>query len=336
MDVTIFSTKAYDWQFLDAANVAAGSPHHLHYLEARLTHESAPLARGADAVCAFVNDVLDRQVLKVLAAGGVQMIALRSAGFNHVDLAAAAEFGLTIGHVPAYSPDAVAEHTVGLILTLNRKIHRAHARVREGNFALDGLLGFDLKGRTAGVVGAGKIGIAVARILQGFGCRVLVFDPAPSPELLEVGVEVVPLETLFAESDIISLHCPLTPATHHLINRDAVARMKPGAMLINTGRGALVDTSAVTDGLKSGAIGYLGLDVYEEEGGLFFEDMSDEILHDDVFARLLTFPNVLITGHQAFFTAEAMTAIADTTIANLSSFEEHGVPLHPVTIQRAK
>lgn len=335
MDVTIFSTKAYDRQFLNEANAAAGTPHSLRYLETRLIRDSAPLAHGAGAVCAFVNDVLDRPVLELLAAGGTRMVALRSAGFNHVDLAAAADLGIMVGRVPAYSPDAVAEHTVGLILTLNRKIHRAYARVREGNFALDGLLGFDLKGRTTGIVGAGKIGIAVARILVGFGCRVLVHDPAPSPDLVEIGAEVVGLDTLLARSDIVSLHCPLTPDTHHLIDGEAIARMKRGVMLINTGRGALVDTGALIAGLKSGAIGYLGLDVYEEEGDLFFENLSDEILQDDVFARLLTFPNVLVTGHQAFFTTEAMAAIATTTIENLSSFESEGIPRYPVTIERA-
>ncbi len=324
MNVTIFSTKSYDRRFLDEANAAAGSQHRLRYLEARLTHESASLAVGVDAVCAFVNDVLDRPVLEVLANGGTRMVALRSAGFNHVDLAAAEELGIAIGRVPAYSPDAVAEHTVALILSLNRRIHRAYARVREGNFSLDGLLGFDLKGRTAGVVGLGKIGIAVARILAGFGCRVLAYDPAPDPTLAEIGGEAVDLDRLLAESDIVSLHCPLTPDTHHLIDDAALRRMKPGVML-----------AALVAGLKSGAIGYLGLDVYEEEGDLFFENLSDQILQDDVFARLLTFPNVLVTGHQAFFTAEAMTAIAATTIDNLSTFEADGTPRFPVTTARA-
>lgn len=334
MDVTVFSTKPYDRQFLDEANAAAEMPQQLRYLEARLTTESAPLARGTHAVCAFVNDVLNRPVLELLADAGTRMVALRSAGFNHVDLAAATELGIAVGRVPAYSPDAVAEYTVGLILTLNRKIHRAYARVREGNFALDGLLGFDLKGRTAGIVGAGKIGVAVARILSGFGCRVLAYDPEPPSALAEIGVAAVALDRLLAESDIVSLHCPLTPATHHLIDRDALARMKHGVMLINTGRGALVDTGALIEGLKSGAIGYLGLDVYEEEGDMFFENLSDQILQDDVFARLLTFPNVLVTGHQAFFTAEAMAAIAATTIENLSRFEAQGAPRYPVGMEQ--
>ncbi|MEW9856462.1 2-hydroxyacid dehydrogenase [Novosphingobium sp. M1R2S20] len=332
MRVTVFSTKSYDRSFLDEANAAAGSRHEMRYIEARLTEESVALAAGADAVCAFVNDVLSGPVLETLAGDGTRLIALRSAGFNHVDLARAAELGLSVARVPAYSPDAVAEHTVALILSLNRKIHRAYARVREGNFALEGLLGFDLCGRTAGIVGAGKIGLAVARILKGFGCRVLVHDPAPSPELSVIGAEEASLEELLSQSDIVTLHCPLTPETHHLIDCNALARMKRGVMLINTGRGALVDTVALIDGLKSGAIGYLGLDVYEEEGDLFFENLSDKVLQDDIFARLLTFPNVLITGHQAFFTAEAMAEIARTTIENLTTFEGTGVPANPVEL----
>lgn len=332
MRVTVFSTKPYDRRFLDEANARTGGRHELRYIEARLTEESAPLADGAEAVCPFVNDVLARPVLETLAAGGTRLLALRSAGFNHVDLAAAAELGFGVARVPAYSPEAVAEHTIALILSLNRKIHRAYARVREGNFALDGLLGFDLCGRIVGVVGAGKIGLAVARILKGFGCRILVSDPAPLPEVSEIGAELVQLDRLLAESDIVTLHCPLTPDTHHLIDHDALGRLKRGVMLINTGRGALVDTAALIRGLKSGIIGYLGLDVYEEEGDLFFEDLSDQVLQDDVFARLLTFPNVLITGHQAFFTAEAMAEIAKITVENLSTFEDSGVPANPVQL----
>lgn len=332
MRTTVFSTKSYDRHFLDQANAAEGDRHEIRYIEARLTPDSAPLANGAGAICAFVNDVLDRSVLETLAAGGTRLVALRSAGFNHVDLVAAAGLGIAVARVPAYSPDAVAEHTVALILSLNRKIHRAYARVREGNFALGGLLGFNLRGRTAGIIGAGKIGLAVARILGGFGCRVLVHDPDPSLDLAGIDAQAVPFVTLLAESDIVSLHCPLTPDTQHLIDHDALAGMKHGVMLINTGRGALVNAAALIGGLKSGAIGYLGLDVYEEEGDLFFEDLSDQVLQDDTFARLLTFPNVLITGHQAFFTAEAMTEIARTTIENLSKFEDDGVPAHPVEL----
>ncbi len=330
MDVAVFSSKSYDRQFLVAANEATSGRHRLRFLEARLTADSVSLAQGSQAICVFVNDVLDRPVLALLATSGTRLVVLRSAGFNHVDLAAAAELGIAVARVPAYAPDAVAEHTIALILSLNRKIHRAYARVREGNFALDGLLGFNLRGRTAGIVGAGKIGIAVARILAAFGCRVLVYDPQPSPDLAAVEAQMVPLATLLAESDIVSLHCPLVPATRHLIDRKALAGMKHGVMLINTGRGALVDAAALIGGLKSGAIGYLGLDVYEEEEELFFEDLSDQVLQDDVFARLLTFPNVLITGHQAFFTAEALAEIARTTIENLSSFEDNGTPANPV------
>jgi len=324
MKIAVYSTKPYDRAFLERRNAA--HPHELHYLEARLTPETAVLARGFPAVCAFVNDQLDRDVLQRLAAGGTGHIALRSAGFNHVDLAAAAELGLRVTRVPAYSPHAVAEHTVGLILALDRKVHRAYARVREGNFALEGLLGFDLHGKTAGVIGTGKIGAVVARILHGFGCRLVAYDVARNPECVALGVEYLPLEEVFRRSDILSLHCPLTEATHHLVNADTLALMKPGAMLINSGRGALIDTRAVIEALKSGRLGHLGLDVYEEEGPLFFEDRSGRVIQDDVFARLLTFPNVVITGHQAFFTEEALTAIADVTLANVTAFEA-GQPL---------
>ena len=256
--------------------------------------------------------------------------ALRSAGYNNVDLPAAARLGLTVTRVPAYSPHAVAEHTVALILALNRKVHRAWARVREGNFSLDGLLGFDLVGRTAGVVGTGKIGAAVARIMFGFGCRVLAFDPFPNPECVALGVSYVPFNELLARSDIVTLHCPLTPETRHLMDAAALERMKPGAMLINTGRGTLVDTKAVIEALKSGRLGHLGLDVYEEEAALFFEDRSWRILQDDVFARLLTFPNVIVTGHQGFFTAEALAAIAETTLRAVTEFDQDRVPTNAV------
>jgi D-lactate dehydrogenase len=320
MKTAVFSTRPFDREFLDAANHAHA--HDLHYLEPRLTAATAALARGFPAVCIFVNDQADAAALTVLADGGTKMLALRSAGFNHVDIGKARELGLTVSRVPAYSPHAVAEHTVALMLTLNRRIHRAHARVREGNFALDGLLGFDLHGRTAGIVGTGKIGALVAKILTGFGCRVIAHDIAPNPECAALGVEYVELDALWATSDIISLHAPLTPGTRHMIDAAAIARMKPGVMIINTGRGALVDTPALIAGLKDGRIGYLGLDVYEEEEQLFFEDHSSHVIQDDVFARLLTFPNVLITAHQAFFTREALTAIAETTLGNLTAFEQ--------------
>ena len=325
MDVAVFSTKPYDRTFLDAA--AAGR-HALTYLEPRLTEDTAVLARGADAVCAFVNDVLDVAVLAQLSGLGVRIVALRCAGFNNVDLAAARRHAIAIARVPAYSPEAVAEHTVAMMLSLNRHLHRAYARVREGNFALDGLLGFNMHGRSVGVVGTGRIGVAVARILIGFGCRVFAHDPAPDPACEALGIRYLPLGELLAASDIVTLHCPLTPATRHLIDAAAIARMRPGVMLINTSRGAIVDTPAVIAGLKRGAIGHLGLDVYEEEADLFFEDLSDQLLRDDVFARLLTFPNVLVTGHQGFFTREALEAIAATTVANLDTFAASGRAEH--------
>ncbi|MDJ0388433.1 2-hydroxyacid dehydrogenase [Roseomonas sp. E05] len=334
MDVAVFSTKPYDRHFLDAANAAAGGRHRLTYLEARLSPDTAVLARDAGAVCAFVNDRADAAALETFARMGVRLLALRSAGFNNVDLAAARRLGVTVARVPAYSPEAVAEHTVAMILALNRNIHRAYNRVREGNFALDGLLGFGLKGRTVGVVGTGRIGVAVARIMRGFGCRVIAHDPFPDPAVEAMGVAYVTIPELLAGSDIVTLHCPLTPETHHLIDADAVRRMRRGAMLINTSRGAIVDTRAVIAGLKLGLIGHLGLDVYEEEGDLFFQDLSGKVIQDDVFARLLTFPNVLVTAHQAFFTTEALTAIAETTLANITAFEATGRAVHEVSTEK--
>ncbi|MER3487010.1 MAG: hydroxyacid dehydrogenase [Chloroflexota bacterium] len=319
MRVAVFSARSYDREFLSAANAVHG--HELVFFEPRLTQETAPLAQGFPAVCAFVNDRLDAPVLRILAAGGTRLIALRSAGFNNVDLPTAAELQLTVTRVPAYSPYAVAEHTIALMLALNRKLVRAYNRVREGNFSLEGLLGFDVHGKTAGIVGTGKIGTVVARILAGFGCRLLAYDPFPNDECRSLGVAYVELPQLLAESDIVTLHTPLTPETYHLIDREALRCMKPGVMLLNTSRGALLDTRAVIDALKSGHIGALGLDVYEEEEGLFFQDLSDRVIQDDVFARLLTFPNVLITGHQAFFTREALTSIAETTLANITAIE---------------
>ncbi len=330
MRVGIFSTKKYTRTFLTAANERHG--HELVFFEPRLTVETAALERGFPAWCIFVNDRADTDVLKLLRTGGTRLVALRCAGFNNVDLAAAKELGLTVVRVPAYSPHAVAEHTVGLILALNRKIHRAYARVRDGNLALDGLLGFDLHGRTVGVVGTGRIGTIVARILSGFGCHVLACDPVANEDLEDVVKYVTPQE-LLGGSDIVTLHCPLTPATHRLIDAAALEQMKEGAMLINTSRGALIDTQAVIAALKSGRLGYLGLDVYEEEADLFFEDLSDQVIRDDVFARLLTFPNVIITGHQAFFTREAMDNIAETTLANVSDFEADRPLANEVTIE---
>jgi len=334
MKVAVFSTKRHDRETLSAANAAAGQPHELNFFEAHLDARTAPLAAGSAAICPFVNDQVDRATLAALREQGVRLVALRGAGFNNVDLKAAEEVGIHVARVPAYSPWSVAEHATALILALDRKIHRAYARVREGNFALEGLLGFDLHGRTVGLVGVGRIGLVMARIMTGFGCRVIAHDIETNAELEALGGRYAPLDELLSSSDIISLHCPLTPETRHLIDKAAVERMKRGVMLINTSRGAVVDTRALIDGLKSGQIGYLGLDVYEEEGDLFFEDLSDQLIQDDVFARLLTFPNVLITGHQAFFTAEALRAIAETTIANLTAFEATGRPVHEVTAGR--
>lgn len=332
MRIAVFSTRPYDRDSLDAASAASG--HDLVYLEPRLTIQTAVAAGGAEAVCAFVNDELNARTLDALAGLGVRLVALRCTGFNNVDLAAARRLGIVVARVPEYSPHAVAEHTVALILALNRKIHRAYARVREGNFALDGLLGFDLYGRTIGIVGTGKIGTVFARIMHGFGCTVLAHDPMPNAECESFGTQYVPLAELFGGADIVSLHCPLTPATHHLIGLDALARMRPGVMLINTSRGAVIDARAAIEGLKSGAIGSLGLDVYEEEADLFFRDLSDSVIHDDVFARLLTFPNVLITAHQAFFTGEALRAIAETTIGNITAFERTGRAMHEISADR--
>lgn len=319
MDVAVFSTKPYDKVFLNASN--AGFGHNLQFYESRLTHETTPVAAGYPAVCVFVNDVLDAQVIQDLAASGTKLIALRCAGFNNVDLTAAAQHGITVVRVPAYSPYAVAEHTVAMMLSLNRRVYRAYNRVRESNFSLDGLLGFDLHGQTVGIVGTGQIGEVVARIMTGFGCIVLASDPFPNPNVVGLGAQYVELPELFARSDIITLHCPLTPETHHLINESNIARMKRGVMIINTSRGALLDTLAVVEAMKTGQIGYLGLDVYEEEADVFFEDLSGKILQDDVLARLMTFPNVLITSHQAFFTRNALQNIADTTLNNISLYE---------------
>lgn len=320
MKVAVFSSKPYDKAFLSNANQGR---HELVFHDTTLNAASTLLAQGCTGVCCFVNDQLNAEVLNALASQGVKLIAMRCAGYNQIDLNAARALGITLTRVPEYSPHAVAEHTLALILMLNRQLHRAHHRVRENDYSLDGLLGFDLFGKTVGVIGTGKIGGTFARIMIGLGCRVIAYDPFPDEGLQTAGVEYLALDALWPQSDIISLHCPLTPQNHHLINADALLKMKPGVMLINTGRGGLLDTKAVIAGLKSRQVGYLGLDVYEEEGDLFFEDHSSQLLQDDVFARLLTFPNVVITGHQAFFTREALAAIAETTLNNLTGFE-HG------------
>lgn len=331
MKVAVFSTKPYDRTYLTDANRRFG--HALTFFDSRLAEDTCQLAHGFGVVSAFVNDRVNASVIGTLADGGARLVALRCAGFNQVDLAAAAAHGLRVVRVPAYSPYAVADHTLALVLALNRHIPRAVGRVRDGNFSLDGLVGFDLHGKCAGVVGTGRLGAVVVRILLGFGCRVLAFDPVPSDACRELGAEYVTLDALFRDADIVTLHCPLTPASHHMVGAAVLASMKRGAMLINTSRGALVDTRAAIDALKSGHLGALGLDVYEEEADLFFEDLSGEVLHDDVFARLLTFPNVLVTAHQAFFTHEALTDIAETTLENITAFEKGEVLANEVRLE---
>ncbi len=325
----VFDTKPYD---RDALQQSAAPGIAWHFLDFRLNAETAPLAKPARAVCVFVNDRLDRPCLEVLAGQGVELIALRCAGFNNVDLAAAKALKLTVTRVPAYSPHAVAEHAVALLLALNRKIHRAYNRVREQNFSLHGLVGFDLHGKTAGIVGTGKIGRIVAQILRGFGMKVLAYDPFPAPEWAQPnGVDYVDARTLAQNSDVVSLHTPLTPETKHLIREETLALMKPGSVLINVSRGALIDTTALIAALKSGQLAGVGLDVYEEEEGIFFEDLSGEVLQDDELARLLTFPNVLITSHQAFLTREALGEIARVTVANLTALA-HRTPFVPGSV----
>lgn len=318
MRTILFSSQNYDRDSFLAAGQPAGIE--LHFQPARLSLDTVALAQGYEAVCAFINDDLGAAVLERLAAGGTRLIALRSAGYNHVDLPTAKRLGLAVVRVPAYSPHAVAEHAVALILALNRRLHRAYNRTREGDFRLQGLTGFDLVGKTVGVVGTGQIGATFAKIMNGFGCQILAYDPYPNPQVEALGARYLNLPQLLAESQIISLHCPLNEQSKHLINRESLAYMQPGAMLINTGRGGLVDTPALIDALKDGRLGYLGLDVYEEEAQLFFEDRSDLPLQDDVLARLLTFPNVIVTAHQAFLTREALDAIAATTLRNIAAW----------------
>jgi D-lactate dehydrogenase len=320
MRTLVFSSQTYDREsFLAAASPSAMD---LHFQPARLNLETVALAHSYPVVCAFINDDLSAPVLEQLAAGGTRLIALRSAGYNHVDLPTAQQLGLSVVRVPAYSPHAVAEHAVALILALNRHLHRAYNRTRDGDFSLHGLTGFDLVGKTVGIVGTGQIGATFARIMAGFGCTVLAYDPYPNPAVEALGGRYLSLPQLLAQAQIISLHCPLTTESKHLINSASLAQMQFGAMLINTGRGALVDTPALIEALKSGQLGYLGLDVYEEEAQLFFEDRSDRPLQDDVLARLLTFPNVIITAHQAFLTREALDAIAQTTLDNIARWAE--------------
>lgn len=327
MKIAFFSAKGYDQQSFSQAN--AGHAHEMTFFEVPLNRDTVAMAKGFPAVCIFVNDLANRDILQALKDGGCELIVLRCAGFNNVDLSSAEALGIKVARVPAYSPHAVAEHALALIMTLNRKTHRAFNRVREGNFALDGLLGFDLAGKTVGVVGLGKIGTIFATIMDAIGCRVIVHDPYASAND-ESTFNLVAFDDVVEQADIISLHCPLTPETHHLINQEVLARCKKGLMLINTSRGQMVDTKAAIAALKNGQLGALGLDVYEEEADLFFSDLSSQVIQDDVFMRLLTFPNVLITGHQGFFTREALTNIADTTLANVTAFATGKGEFHQV------
>jgi D-lactate dehydrogenase len=321
MVVAVFDTHRFDRAALEKEN--SNLRHELHFFGARLDRKTVPLAAGSEAVCVFVNDILDQPTLAALRELGVKLIALRCAGFNQVDVAAATELGLTVTRVPDYSPYAVAEHAVALLLALNRKLPRAYHRVRESNFSLEGLVGFDLHGKTVGVVGTGKIGAVFATIMAGFGCRLLAYDPYPRDDLPVTYVEPA---QLLAESDVISLHVPLLPDTRHFLNAQTIASMKKGAIVVNTSRGALIDAPALIEALKSGHLGGAALDVYEEEAGIFFRDLSNEILQDDVLARLISLPNVLITSHQAFLTREALANIAKTTLETISAFERGEVP----------
>lgn len=333
MKVAFFSTKPYDREFMDKANQAY--QYDFRYFDTKLEASTAILASDFDAVCIFVNDQADRETLELLKEEGVKLVALRAAGFNNVDLEAAQELGIKVTRVPSYSPYAVAEHTLAMILTLNRKTHLAYERVRNGNFSLEKLMGFDLNGKTIGVVGTGNIGRIFARIMHGLGCRVLAYDPYPNEAFeKENVVKYVSLEDMYPEVDIVSLHCPLTEDTHYLINEQAINSMKDNVMLINTSRGALVDTKAVISALKHGKIGYFGLDVYEQEENLFFQDLSGHIIQDDDIARLMTFPNVLITSHQAFFTENAMNNISDTTLQNINQFEKGAALENEVKLQQ--
>lgn len=318
MKVAVFSCKPYDKRTLIKAN--NDDKIQLQFFESRLSEETVSLTVGFDAVSCFVNDQLNAQVLTQLAKNNIKSIALRCAGFNNVDLKIAAKLDIQVFHVPDYSPTSVAEHAVALILSLNRKTHKAYNRVKEGNFSLEGLMGFNLSGKTVACIGTGRIGLAFIKIMQGFGCKVICYDPFPDPTLMKQGISYLPLDKIYQDADIISLHCPLNNDTQHLIDKHSLAQMKDGVMIINTSRGGLVNVQNAVDALYQGKIGYLGLDVYEQEGALFFEDMSETIIQDSVFQLLLTFPNVMVTGHQGYFTDIALSHIAQTTIENLTSF----------------
>lgn len=328
MKLAFYSTQSYDKEYFNRYNPG----HEINFLETSLREKTVKLITDETGVCVFVNDSLSSPVIYALKEKGVKLIALRCAGYNNVDLAAAAKAGIAVVRVPAYSPHAVAEHAIAMIMTLNRKTHKAYNRVREGNFSLDRLIGFDLFGKTVGVIGMGKIGQVFAQIMIGFGCKVLVNDLFPNPEWEKRGWQIASLEEIFRSSEIISLHCPLTESTRHLVNKETISQMKEGVMLINTGRGALIDTGSVIESLKTGRIGYLGIDVYEQEEKLFFRDLSENIIQDDQIMRLMSFPNVLITSHQAFFTDEALSEIARVTYENIQSFEKGGIISNAVSL----
>ena len=334
MRVALFSIKPYDKEFLEKAN--HDQRHELTFFETHLSPQTTRLAEGFPAVSVFVNDQLNGEVLLKLFAEGTRMVALRCAGYNNVDLSAAEQLGITVARVPAYSPNSISEYTVGLILSLTRNMHRAFNRTRDGNFSLDGLMGFDTYGKTVGVIGTGKIGTLTAKTLRGFDCEVLAYDVAKNPELEQFEIRYVSLEEIFKRSDIITLHCPLLSETHHLINRQSISQMKEEVVIVNTSRGGLINTEDVIAALKTGKIRGLGLDVYEEEEGIFYEDFSSKVIQDDVLARMLTFPNVIISSHQAFFTVEAMRAISDTTIKNLTAFERGEQPPGLIHIQMVR
>lgn len=320
MKIAVFSTKPYDQEYFERYNEK--SNFEFTYFETPLNHHTANLTSGYQAVCIFVNDKVDGNAIRILFKNGVRLIALRCAGYNNVDMEAAKEYGIKVVRVPAYSPEAVAEHAIALILTLNRKTHKAYNRIRESNFSLNKLIGFNLHGKTVGVIGTGKIGTAFCKISRGFGCKIIAFDKYESDEVINLGGEYKSLVDVFKESDIISLHCPLNPETKHMINEQSLSMMKNGIMIINTSRGALIDTADIIKGLANKKIGYLGIDVYEQEENLFFKDLSESIIEDDMILRLISFPNVLITSHQAYFTKEAMEEITHTTLENIRDFEK--------------
>jgi D-lactate dehydrogenase len=334
MKIAVFSTKGYDRQALVNAN-----QHHNHeliFFETKLNEFTTPLAEGFEGVCVFVNDDINARTISQLAEGGTRIIATRSAGFNQIDLAAAEALDILVARVPAYSPNAVSEFTIGLILTLGRKIHRAYNRVRENNFELDGLQGFEVRDKTVAVLGTGRIGATVIQNLAGFGPRILAYDPYHNAEIEHLVEYIDDVHEIAAQADIITLHLPLTPDTYHIIDADLIPYLKDGVMIVNTSRGALVDTAAAVEALKTGKIGYLAIDVYEEEGDLFFQDLSEQVIRDDVFSRLLTLPNVLVTGHQAFLTDRALQNIAEVTLQNFSEFEASGWSATALTLQETR